>query len=229
MILYNHYMPEKDQPDDIIFLEWAQTYFTKRVIVEKEAYGNDSRVYKLTTEDVSCFLKIGRGLKEEKQKLEWLDSKTIAPKVLGFLANVNEEALLLTSIHGKNLAKFVDEWQPEEIVISLATAISTFHEISPENYPFCKPNSENVLIHGDACLPNFIFDRKGNFGYVDLRDMRIGEIEVDLAAAIWSLDYELGNGWGPLFLSKYGYKDTSTAKSTKLKQQYENFRKRRSK
>jgi aminoglycoside phosphotransferase len=40
-------------------------------------------------------------------------------------------------------------------------------------------------VHGDACLPNFV---------------RIDSPEIDLAAAVWSLDHNLGPGFGGAFL-----------------------------
>ena len=44
---------------------------------------------------------------------------------------------------------------------------------------------------------------------VDLGDMRIGNADIDLSAAIWSLKHNLSPGYGLLFLQQYGVKDAS--------------------
>ena len=64
-----------------------------------------------------------------------------------------------------------------------------------------------IVTRGDACLPNFLYQGGGLSGYVDVGDMTIGEPEVDLAAAVWSLQYNLGPGYGLNFLREYGRQD----------------------
>jgi len=41
-------------------------------------------------------------------------------------------------------------------------------------------------------------------GFVDLGEMGVGDIEVDLSAAVWSLQYNVGPGHGLAFLRAYG-------------------------
>ena len=60
-------------------------------------------------------------------------------------------------------------------------------------------------MHGDACLPNIMCRDDGAVnGYIDLGEMGVGDIEVDLSAAVWSLQYNLRPGHGGQFLRAYG-------------------------
>jgi kanamycin kinase len=64
-------------------------------------------------------------------------------------------------------------------------------------------------VHGDACLPNIIVGDGALNGYIDLGDMGVGDVEVDLSAAVWSLQYNLGPGFGRGFLTAYGLSDAT--------------------
>lgn len=61
------------------------------------------------------------------------------------------------------------------------------------------------MVHGDACLPNFLADEWRLVGVVDLGALRVDAVEVDLAATVWSIGYNLGGGWVARFLDRYGY------------------------
>ena len=72
-------------------------------------------------------------------------------------------------------------------------------------------------------LSNFIFQNDNFSGYIDLGDMRIDSPEVDLAAVVWSLQYNLGSGHGLNFLKKYGLKNATEELVEKLRLQYEDM------
>ena len=78
----------------------------------------------------------------------------------------------------------------------LASALRAFHSVSAEDCPFEAYVPGESLVHGDACLPNIIVGDDGSNGYIDLGDMGVGDVEVDLSAAVWSLQYNLGPGFG---------------------------------
>lgn len=63
----------------------------------------------------------------------------------------------------------------------------------------------DVLIHGDACLPNVI-QKDGAFStFIDFNMAGIGDRHIDLYWAIWSLQYNLGtDAYTDLFLDLYG-------------------------
>ncbi len=91
--------------------------------------------------------------------------------------------------------------------------------MSAADWPFGGCGS--VLVHGDACLPNFLFSAEQLSGYIDVGNMALGEPEVDLAAAVWSLQYNLGHGYGLEFLSKYGVEQPDEEEVERLRQLYE--------
>jgi aminoglycoside phosphotransferase len=78
-----------------------------------------------------------------------------------------------------------------------------------------------TLVHGDACLPNFLYRGDHLSGYIDIGDLTVGEMEVDLAAAVWSLQYNLGPGHGLAFLREYGLKDADEERVEALRLKYE--------
>ena len=78
-----------------------------------------------------------------------------------------------------------------------------------------------VLVHGDACLPNFLFHGDELSGYINVGDLAVGEPEVDLVAAVWSLQYNLGPGYGLAFLREYGVSDADEKRVEALRQKYE--------
>ena len=49
--------------------------------------------------------------------------------------------------------------------------------------------------------------------------------KVDFSAAIWSLQYNLGSGYGGMFLKKYGVENVSDEMVEKLRLKYEDMRK----
>lgn len=63
----------------------------------------------------------------------------------------------------------------------------------------------DTLIHGDACLPNFMA-HKGHFtAFIDLAMAGIGDRHIDLYWALWSLQYNLkADKYADLFLDLYG-------------------------
>jgi len=86
----------------------------------------------------------------------------------------------------------------------LASALRAFHSVSARDCPFEAYIPGESLVHGDACLPNIIVGDDGPTGYIDLGDTGVGDVEVDLSAAVWSLQYNLGPGFGRAFLTAYG-------------------------
>lgn len=204
-----------------IFTDWIKKKLGKPILVTKETYGDQSSVYRLKFLDKSYFLKIGAELKKERERLEWLEGKLPVPKVIGFTHINNKDILLLSEIKGKNLAELKKKWPAAKVVDKLAEALRQFHATSIKDFPFKNSSSGNVLVHGDACLPNFIFQDDVFSGYIDLGNLAVSNVENDLSAAVWSLQHNLGSGQGLKFLQKYGIKGATEELVEKLRLQYE--------
>ncbi|WP_314830833.1 aminoglycoside 3'-phosphotransferase [uncultured Streptococcus sp.] len=74
--------------------------------------------------------------------------------------------------------------------------------------------TSDSLIHGDACLPNFILKDASTFScFIDLGLAGLSDRHIDLYWAIWSLTYNLSEPkYAELFLDYYGRKDVDTDK-----------------
>lgn len=110
--------------------------------------------------------------------------------------------------------------QPGVVVRLLATALRGLRSIDRAACPFGRPGPGLVVVHGNACLPNFLATDDRITGYLDVGELRIDRPEVDLAAAVWSLPHNLGPGWGAAFLNAYGWPSTDEATVEQLRLAY---------
>jgi kanamycin kinase len=68
-----------------------------------------------------------------------------------------------------------------------------------------RPDGEDLVVcHGDFCLPNVLISDGAATGFVDLGELGVADRWWDLAAATWSVTWNLGPGWEDLFLASYG-------------------------
>lgn len=205
------------------YIDWARKQLQGDATVTKEEYGDQNKVFKLCASNGNYFLKVGSGLEKEKKRLNWLSKKLPVPKVVGFNNIDDKDTLLLSAIEGVNLAELSKKWPAEKVVDKLVEVLHQFHTIDAKSCPFGTFEPSNVLIHGDACLPNFMFKNDNFSGFIDLGDVAIDSPEVDFSAAIWSLQYNLGAGYGMMFLEKYGVKNVTDKLVEKLRLQYEDM------
>ncbi|MFA5870401.1 MAG: phosphotransferase [Candidatus Paceibacterota bacterium] len=208
------------------FINWAKNLIGTNIIKnEKEPHGDEGVVYKIEAGKGNYFLKIKFGSisSKERDRLEWFQGKVPVPSIIGFTTKDNSRALLMTALEGKNLAVLCKEWPVEKVIEKIVDALHTFHGISTESWPFDESDTSGVLVHGDACLPNFIFKGDQFSGYIDLGDSQLASPEIDLRAAIWSLQYNLGAGHGVKFLERYGYENTTEGMVENLRLQYEDY------
>jgi kanamycin kinase len=67
------------------------------------------------------------------------------------------------------------------------------------------PAEDPVVCHGDACAPNTLLDRYGQWvAHVDLGRLGVGERWADLAVAAWSTEWNYGPGWVLTVYDAYG-------------------------
>lgn len=180
-----------------------------------------NRVFRLAFERHNLFLKIGPGLRREYEILQWLEGRLPCPRPVGYMSHNETDALLMSAIDGDDLAQLSASLPSRSIITHLATALLNLHAANISDWPFGRAAEGEVLIHGDACLPNFLYQGSHLSGYIDVGDMTVGDPEVDLAAAVWSLQYNLGPGHGLTFLREYGLKDVDEERVETLRLKYE--------
>jgi aminoglycoside phosphotransferase len=68
---------------------------------------------------------------------------------------------------------------------------------------------ENVLTHGDYCLPNVLIDPTTSqvIGFIDLGRCGISDCYLDLGIALNTLDHNFGKGYENIFFEAYGLED----------------------
>ncbi len=96
---------------------------------------------------------------------------------------------------------------PVRLCSLLSEALHIFHELSPEGCPAPATESrpDDVVIHGDFCLPNILMHRSRVNGYVDLGQVTVGDPWEDYAWCLWSLQYNLKtDAYNQLLLDKIG-------------------------
>ncbi len=206
-------------------ITWIEKQLGDRAATSKEPHGDQSDVFRVVTLKGNYFLKVAPALSKERDRLLWLKDKLPVPKVVAFSKIGENDLLLMTAVEGMNLAILSKSWLKEKVVEKLAEVLLTFHSTDTTGCPFGNKSGGNVLVHGDACLPNFIFQNDTFSGYIDLGDLRVDHQEVDLAAACWSLNYNLGPGYGAQFLKKYGISEANEEMVEKLVRQYKEMQK----
>lgn len=193
------------QSSESQYMKWAARQLGADIKPVKARSGAHSEVYELKADGISWYLKIADDLVGEKDRLNWRSGKAPVSEVIAFDTLQGKQLLLMTAVQGTDLAHLSADTAPNIVLHLLAEALRDFHTVDALGCPFEAYKEGDVLVHGDACLPNFIFKDSGTFsGYIDLGDMGVGDVEVDLSAAVWSLQYNLGPGYGLTFLQAYG-------------------------
>jgi aminoglycoside phosphotransferase len=186
-------------------------------VVKKARSGDRSTVFEIVSGDARWFLKIGDDLAPECDRLQWLQGKLPVPEVVAFDPVDDQDALLTSAVPGTDLAALSKRLSTDEVVEMLASALRAFHSVNANDCPFKAYLPGEALVHGDACLPNFMCQVDGMVnGYIDLGEMGVGDTEVDLSAAIWSLQYNLRADHGVQFLRSYGLPDASDHDARRL-------------
>lgn len=81
---------------------------------------------------------------------------------------------------------------------TLQAAYETVERMAPQL-------KNDVLIHGDYCLPNIILDDWRFSGFIDLDNAGVGDRHIDLYWGLWSLRYNLKTDrYAAEFLDAYG-------------------------
>ena len=203
--------------------EWVSSLLPGSPLKTETVRSNEAnQVFRFFYRHRTVYLKIGSDLKNENRNLRWSIGRLPCPEVLGFLSFDKGDALLMSAVAGKDLAELTTTLSPHEIIQRLTKALQLLHSTDVSDWPFGEINESSVLVHGDACLPNFIYSDTNFGGYIDVGEMGIRSSCVDLSAAIWSLQRNLGPGYGLAFLREYGLAKATESDVERLRLMYKN-------
>ena len=167
--------------------------------------GEGSRVFEVIVDQtVHAYLKLASDLAPEAQRLQWLDGRLPTPKLISTGRCESTDWLVTTALPGLALSNLKHTEPAARITQQLAEALHLVHQTPAHDCPFGEQSSTSVLVHGDACLPNFLFVDGALSGIVDLGQCGLGDFRSDLATAVWSVQYNLGSGHASSFLNAYG-------------------------
>lgn len=205
-----------------LFVDWSLKILKQPCRVIPVRSGAHSSVFKLAGGNETWFVKIADDLSAETERLKWLQGSTLTtPRLIAQNIDTIPQAILISGISGVDLAELSAIQPKQDTVKQLAYALKKFHAIDASKCPFKAYFSGNKLVHGDACLPNIIYEDGQLSGYVDVMDMGVGSIDIDLSAAIWSLQFNLGPGYGLTFLEEYGHDVITQDEVSRLYAMYE--------
>jgi aminoglycoside phosphotransferase len=177
-------------------------------------------VWRLTGETRSVFVKRAAELAGERDRLAWLKGRWPVPEVVGFFQASGDDWLVTRALEGVPMFHPSVGWSPERVAAELGEILRGLHATDASQCPFGHRKPGNVLAHGDFCLPNVLVQDGRLSGLVDLGGAGLASPETDLAAGVWTLQYNFGTGFARAFLNAYGWPPMTDAAIEKLRRKY---------
>lgn len=117
------------------------------------------------------------------------DGCPVPDRTTSYLAAVRE---------GARAGRFDPTFLPKGCRMTAEEALATVRAAAPQL-------TGRVLLHGDYCLPNILFEDWQPSGFIDLGAAGIGDPHIDLFWGAWTLRYNLGTDeYRETFFSAYG-------------------------
>jgi aminoglycoside phosphotransferase len=177
-------------------------------------------VWRLDGASDAVYVKRARGLEDERDRTTWLAGRLPVPEVLGLFHGFGDDWLLTRAIRGVPLSDGSLGWQPAHVARFLGETLRDIHAADATGCPFGEPGKGHVLIHGDYCLPNVLVEDGRLSALIDLGGAGLGNPEDDLAAGVWTLQYNFGPGLARDFLDAYGWPPMSDRAIERLRRRY---------
>ncbi|MFF2369560.1 phosphotransferase [Agromyces sp. NPDC058110] len=199
------------------------------------AGGLTFRVGRRPDDDAPSFVKwnprgSGESLAEEERRLDWLEGRFRAPRVVASGRDEHGEWLATAAIEAESAVSPYWSERADAAARAVAFGLRELHDaLDPDDCPFdwgvdarvrvadragarvpadlreAPPIDRLVVCHGDPCAPNTLIDRDGRFaGIVDVGRLGVGDRWADLAVASWSLEWNYGDGHEAAFFDAYG-------------------------
>jgi kanamycin kinase len=180
----------------------------------REGIGRSEAQTYYVARDGGYVLKIASpgALAREAAMTRFLHGHGLAARVMGY-ASEARDWLLTERLPGESCigARYLAE--PARLCDALAECLLRLHNLPMDGCPFRAqtghsddaPTPYDVVLHGDACLPNVLLNDWAFSGFVDLGDGGVGDRHVDVYWVLWSLEYNLkSDAYRERFLDAYG-------------------------
>jgi aminoglycoside phosphotransferase len=187
-------------------------------------------VWRLGGESGAVYVKRAADLAGERDRLAWLAGRWPVPEVVGFYRAAGDDWLLTREAAGVPLYHASVGLPPSGVARLLGEILREVHRTDATGCPFGAAKPGHVLIHGDYCMPNVLV-AGGKAGraqgappklsaLIDVGRAGLGDPRDDLAAGVWTLQYNYGPGFAREFLDAYGALAMSDAQIERLRRRY---------
>jgi kanamycin kinase len=176
--------------------------------------------WRLARGDGAVFVKRAKHLEDERARLLWLAGRWPVPELLGHFHAWSDDWLVTRAVRGTPLQDAALGWPPERVARIFGEILRALHATDACDCPFGVRKRGHVLVHGDFCLPNVLVTDGRLTGLVDVGRAGLGNPETDLAAGLWTLQYNFGRGYGGAFLEAYGWPPMSDEAMERLRRRY---------
>lgn len=184
--------------------------------------------------DERAFLKISKrgSLECEYKMTTFLHKHNVAPNALAYESDLDHDYLLMEAVSGEDGTAERHIENPSKLAWVFGEYLKMLHSLPTQDCPYGNKTNEllhvaqtkgtdlrilnqfnysaidNVVIHGDYCLPNIIMDNFSFRGFIDLGYGGVGDRHYDIYWGIWTLQFNLKTDrYRHLFLDAYGRND----------------------
>jgi aminoglycoside phosphotransferase len=177
-------------------------------------------VWRLAGNSRAVYVKRAAELRGERDRLAWLRGRLPVPEVVGFFHVVGDDWLMTREMPGVPLYHASVGLSPEQVARVFGEILRGIHGTDATECPFGTRKLGHVLIHGDYCLPNILVSDGKLSGLIDVGGAGLGDPRQDLAAGVWTLQYNFGKGFAREFLDAYGAPATTDKEIERLRRKY---------
>ena len=180
-------------------------------------------VWRLEAESRTVYVKRAARLAGERDRLQWLRGRWPVPEPIGLFHAFGDDWLLTHAVAGVPLSDKSVAWSPPRMAAFMGETLRSLHAVDSTGCPFGTAGPGHVLAHGDYCMPNVLIE-SGFAGrlsaVVDVGQAGLGDPSIDLAAGVWTLQYNYGAGHAREFLDAYGAAPLTDAAIERLRRKY---------
>ncbi|MHB8613064.1 MAG: phosphotransferase [Candidatus Dormibacteraceae bacterium] len=177
-------------------------------------------VWRLAGQSGAVYVKRAADLRGERDRLDWLHGRLPVPELVGFFHAAGDDWLVTRELPGVPLHDPSVGWPPARVAHTLGETLRTIHATDGTGCPFGVLKRGHVLVHGDFCLPNVLVKDGALSGLVDVGGAGLGDPRVDLAAGVWTLQYNFGPAHAREFLDAYGAPPMTDQEIERLRREY---------